>query len=419
MRRRPATRLFAALLAFAAAGALAQTADERPSDKPGALPSVPMPPAAECLQVAQAGTDASGAKDSAAAFQKAIDEAAGRKKVCVQKGSYRIGQRLLMKPGTHLVMHREALIVNAAQVGAGNLALIQSQSFTEKTNNVTIEGGTFTSIAGSEKYGGRVIGWYGDNWTVRNVLIKDWAQDGKPGRAINAVGDGAKILHNTIRNPGCGVGCAAIVISGGRDILIANNDVSAGDDGIAIFPVANKKNPHFNLAIKDVRVINNRSESAHARALAMGMHYLKHISDVPTDTSVEGIRVKGLVGRVTQGKPTAMAVLIENMTPRGVVKDIVLEDVHIEQTNLLGDGFKFARVGTGELSGITMVRSSFAGDCKSAALKIIGANGVTVRQSRLIASAGCSNAVFVDKASAGVVLAGNDIRGKTAGAAAK
>jgi len=382
--------------------------------EPGMLPTVAVPPAGECLYVKDKGADPTGAKDSAPAFQQAIDSAAG-KKVCVPAGTYRIGKQLSMKPGTHIVMARDAVIANAAQVGPGNNALFQSESFTAKTSKVTIEGGTFTSGAGG-RFGGRVFGWYGDDWTVRNVYVKDWAQDGKPARAINAVGDNARIQGNTIRGPGCAVGCAAIVITGGRNITVADNDVAAGDDGIAIFPAANTNNPHFNLPIRDVRVTNNRSESREARALAIGMHYLPKISEKPMDTTVENVFVSGLRGRVTDVRPTGMAVLIENITPKGVVRNIVLEDVHIERTNAIQDGFKIARPKkAGALSDITIARSSFDGTCTGSALRIIGADGVKVRDSRLTGSATCA-AVIVDPEARGVDFArGNELRGKVVG----
>lgn len=381
--------------------------------KPGALDTVAMPPAAECLSVLDRGADPKGGKDSAAAFQKALDEAAGKKKVCVPEGSYRIGTLLVMRPGTHLVMHRNAVIARQVQSGGGNAgALIQSASFTEKTSGVTIEGGTFTSISGGKKYGGRVIGWFGDNWTVRNVVIRDWAQDGKASRAINAAGNSLRIEGNTIRNPGCGVGCAAIVVGGGENIVVADNDVIGGDDGIAVFPTANANDPTFNLPIRNVKVTNNRSSSIHARVFAMGLHYVEKISKKPMDTVVDGVHVSGLRGSVTSGAPGAMAVLVENMTPKGVVRNVVLDDIHVTQTNQLTDGFKIVSGAGGELSNVTLTNSSYSGSCKSAALKVIGVRGGSFERNKLVASQGCANAVFIDRKSTNIMLGRNETTGR-------
>lgn len=131
------------------------------------------------------------------------------------------------------------------------------------------------------------------------------------------------------------------------------------------------------------------------------------------DTTVEDIYVQGLTGSVTGGRPTAMALLIENMTPRGVVRGVILKDVHIAKTNALSHGFKIA--GVGALTDVSIQDSSFTGTCTEAALHITGASNVEVARSTFVASPGCKLAVFVGRGAMGVTFRQNRISGKSIG----
>lgn len=364
----------------------------------GAAATAPLPPAAECLYVDAYGADPSGRNDSAIAFQTAVDKSAQlRKTACVREGTYKLGRPIRMKNNSALAMERDALLIRAFHGGSGEMSgLFTSVSFNSKTNNVRISGGTITATYQGRGYSGRVFSWYGDNWTIDNVYINDWGHIAGTtldagGRAISYVGDNGTITNNTVRGPGCGWGCAGIMVAGGTGALVANNDVVSGDDAYCNFPSAVPDSPVFNTPIRDVLFLHNKGVSTHARLYGGGLHLRTDAApdDPKLSTTIENIVIRDMVGEVATSEPTSAALVILNRTPEGTVRNITFEDVHVAAVQPVDIGFRVQGEFTGEVQNVTISNSSFGGTCTNAALSLLNAPNPTIEGSRFEASADC------------------------------
>jgi hypothetical protein len=393
------TAFFIVALTFLSLTVHAQTGDY------GAAATAPLPPAAKCIFVETFGADPRGARDSAPAFQEAIDQSpALRKTVCVRPGTYRLGRAIRMKTNSDLAMARDALLIRAFHGGSGEMSgLFTSVSFNSKTNNVRISGGTITATHGGRGYDGRVFSWRGDHWTIDNVYISDWGHVGGRteavgGRAISFVGDYGTVTNNTILGPGCGWGCAGIMVAGGTGSFVANNDVVSGDDAYCAFPSAVPDSPVFNTAISDAVFEHNRGVSTDARVFAVGLH------TQTLATTVERITVRDLVGKAANAKNTSAAIIVLNLSKNGTVRNILIDGARLTAAHdvLLGFGIKGTL--TAPVTNVLIENSTFSGRCVNAALGLQNTIGATINDGRFAASTGCRYAGWADSGTKNVTV---------------
>jgi polygalacturonase len=275
----------------------------------------------EIVDVTSMGVPSDGRNDAAVALQRVIDAADGRT-LFFPNGEYRLDQQVAVRSGTHLKFAPGATVIRGWNGGTSwRGALFGNADFNVKTSDVTIEGGRFIGNG----LGGRVINWIGDRWTIKDIHIESWGRSGTASKAICWIGDDTQILNNVIEGSPADIGQGGVVMHGGRGAVIRGNDITAGDDAIAAFPIAPLWKGHRNrfpdTDISDVLVEGNKVRSLAARAIAVGLHTPE------MRATVRNITFRDITG-ASSGQPM-LALIFNGSHSGGIVDDVTLENVSI------------------------------------------------------------------------------------------
>ncbi|MEQ5806156.1 hypothetical protein J3369_01905 [Alteromonas sp. NFXS44] len=321
-----------------------------------------------CRNIIQYGADPTGVVDSSKAFQAAIDDITYKSRICISSGKYRLKNRVDIRENTYIKMDDEALLIRDDNFnGNGSRsALFRSSSHNHKINNVTIEGGKITVSFNGIRSGGRILDWYGDNWTVKGVKILTYGNNTSHSRAISYVGNNTLIENVEISGPGCGIGCGGIIIGGGKNHLIRNNKVFSGDDSIAIFPgalIEGRNEKLLNNDISNVYINNNYVISNSARVFGAGLHCLSTFDCNTFTADIKNVSVKNLYGISIKNKENSMVLLVYNSSRNGQVKAISLKNIEIASEGVIRHGYKIIGNEFSPVGEILLDDISFFGDC--------------------------------------------------------
>ena len=203
--------------------------------------------------------------NSAPAIQAALDavEARGGGVVRLTGGKYYIGnggsgnQGLQIGSNTHLLLDQDAVIIRKFNSGGVEGAVIRNKHQDTVDQHIRVSGGTLDNEQG---FAGNYLGFLNVDWLqihdMRFLHIVDWNVSL---RRTNDV-----VVSNLRMDSGTELQSAGIQISGGSRIVIADCDITCGDDCIALvidtFQVSN---------ISDVVISNCYLFSRMANALKL------------------------------------------------------------------------------------------------------------------------------------------------------
>jgi hypothetical protein len=323
------------------------------------------------------GVPYDGNANASIALQKVIDGADG-KIVYLPPGQYRLDRRVAMRSGTHMRLAEGATIIRGWDGGKSwRGALIGNDDYDVKVNDVTIEGGAFRGNGQS----GRILNWIGDRWTIRGIHIENWGKSGSASKAITWIGDDTEILDNIIEGSPKEHGQGGIVMRGGKGAVIRGNRIDAGDDALAVSPIApiwrGRHNRHPDVDAQNVLAENNHIHSSAARAINIGLHTAE------AQATVRNIVFRNITGE-SSGHPM-LALIHNNSTSGGIVDQVTFENVRITSVGgnpKLKHGLKIHGVSPqGMVSNVTIIGSHFS-NAPDAALFVVGnVTGVTIRDS--------------------------------------
>lgn len=159
-------------------------------------------------------------------------------------------------------------------------------------NDVEVIGGTWRGMDPGADFArrdaprrvkGKVMQWFGNNWSLTGLYINGWGQAPVPSVGVLWVGNAARLQHIVMRDPVEAIGYACLRNAGGKGAHIAYTDLHCGDDAWAIGPLCRSGNgfackfAEVNVSALDAtggggRVVieNGRARSFHARVFAIG-----------------------------------------------------------------------------------------------------------------------------------------------------
>jgi len=221
------------------------------------------------------------AADNSEAFQNAVDSLPGGGTVVLTgAGTYRLN-RIIPRSGVNIIGNSHDFIL---KLNNGRNADIIREEYTRPVRNVRISG---FSIDGNKahnnlKHEGTAIQFGGTDIEIDNMNIYDTPAAGII-LGIPKGGGRYVIRDNYIRNSSAaGTGWGAIAVTGGEDVLIANNH-AVSDDGSQAYGIDLEPNPGW--VIKRVKIVGNRITRGR---ISVGVNYL----DATTESvTIENNRV--------------------------------------------------------------------------------------------------------------------------------
>lgn len=206
------------------------------------------------------------AADNTEALQKAIDSLPGGGTVALTGAGTYLTNRIIPRSGVNIIGNSHDVIL---KLNNGQNTDIIREEYTRPVRNVRISG---FSIDGNKahnpsKYAGTAIQFGGTDIEIDNMRIFNTAAAGII-LGIPTGGGRYTIRDNDIRNASVdGIGWGAIAVTGGDDVLIANNR-AVSDDGYQAYGIDLEPNPGW--VIRRVRITGN---SVSRGRISVGVNY--------------------------------------------------------------------------------------------------------------------------------------------------
>lgn len=174
---------------------------------------------------------------------------------------------LRLRTGLNLQFRQETQIVKAFAVKSNTRdALLAHDDWAVDMNAWQITGGLWTVASPSQT--GVMFAVYGNNWSMRDMLVRDWIG----GQAFLFGGNAVRMHNVDAQSETKDYGTGVFRCIGGRDVILTGLTGVGGDDCLQFVPITAPNNPRYDLSIEDAWYMNcaGRSNSSRALVAAIG-----------------------------------------------------------------------------------------------------------------------------------------------------